>query len=420
MRPAAAGRGIVFRRTDLDGSPEVTACTENMVGHAQRSGLAQGAARVELTEHVLSALAGLGIDDAVIDVDAAELPLGDGSAIPFTDAISAAGVVDQSGGDENTQVTPLRVTEPVTVSSDDMSILATPAPRGVFEIVYVLDYGGGNAAVPACTFSGRVKRETFIEELAPARTFTTRAEAEAARSRGMFTHLTENDVLVFDGGAPMGQALRFDDEPARHKALDLIGDLALTGRPIEGRFVAHRSGHELNRALACELIERERSRAAGGTGLGALAIADILRLMPHRYPMLLVDRVLEIEGARRAVGVKNVTINEPFFQGHYPGDPIMPGVLQIEAMAQLAGLMLHEKLEHAGKVALLLSVENVKWRRPVLPGDCLVIEAEAVRGNARMADVQCSCRVEGEIAAEARIKMLMADRAAAGRGPKPR
>jgi UDP-3-O-[3-hydroxymyristoyl] N-acetylglucosamine deacetylase/3-hydroxyacyl-[acyl-carrier-protein] dehydratase len=292
--------------------------------------------------------------------------------------------------------------------------------------------------------SVNLNRRPFIEELAPARTFTSKPEAEAARAAGQFEHLSPCDILVFDRGCPVDNDLRFPDEPARHKALDLVGDLALTGRPVRGRFIAHRSGHQLNRDMARALLAQDRARRLADAPLGAaaylrstpaatatpsaldaasghpgadsafpqgLSIKKIMGLMPHRFPMLLVDRVLEIDANRRAVGVKNVTINEPMFQGHYPNNPIMPGVLVVEAMAQLAGLMLHETLEHDEKIALLLSLERVKLRKPVIPGDQLRLESELVRSNRRSADVHCRSFVEAELAAEARVKFLMVDKA---------
>ena len=219
-------------------------------------------------------------------------------------------------------------------------------------------------------------------------------------------------MLVIGKEGPIDNELRFEDEPVRHKLLDLIGDLALTGRAIQGRILAVRSGHALNHALARKLLDLDSNRHRGnGHAMAAPAmdINRILTLLPHRYPMILVDRVLEIEADQRAVGVKNVTINEPFFQGHYPVRPIMPGVLIVEAMCQLAGLMLSQKLERTGKIAMLLSLENVKLRKAVTPGDQLILEAEAVKANSRYGETRCSAFVGGEIAAEARVKFLMVD-----------
>ena len=210
---------------------------------------------------------------------------------------------------------------------------------------------------------------------------------------------------------PIENEYRFPDECVRHKVLDLIGDLMLLGREVCGRVYARKSGHNLNHELVRKLAEQRsadefRERLSGVPKLG---ITQIQRALPHRYPMLLVDRVVEIDGDRRAVGIKNVTINEPFFTGHYPRQPIMPGVLIIEAMAQLGGILLSQKLEHTGKVAVLLSLDKVKFRRPVTPGDQIVMEALSRRVKSRTGEVFCRARVHGELAAEAEIRFMLVD-----------
>jgi len=224
--------------------------------------------------------------------------------------------------------------------------------------------------------------------------------------------LTYKDIPVIGPDGPIDNELRFDNEPVRHKLADLIGDLTLAGRPLSGRIVACRSGHSLNHALAMRIQEAidisERSDAMAAKA-PPMDIHKILRLLPHRYPFLMIDRVIEMDGDRRAVGIKNVTINEPFFQGHYPGHPIMPGVMTLEAMAQLSGLLLSRQLEHAGKVAVLLSMDRVKMRRPVRPGDQLILEAETIRVRSRTGHCRCLARVGDEIAAEAEIKFMLVD-----------
>jgi UDP-3-O-[3-hydroxymyristoyl] N-acetylglucosamine deacetylase/3-hydroxyacyl-[acyl-carrier-protein] dehydratase len=218
-------------------------------------------------------------------------------------------------------------------------------------------------------------------------------------------------VLVIGEHGPIENAYRFENEPVRHKIVDLIGDLYLIGGEIHGRFVAHRSGHALNRRMCQKVLEQHQARQrqqSVQTGQ-ALDIRAIQRIMPHRYPMLLVDRVVAVEGDRKAIGIKNVSINEPFFEGHYPNTPIMPGVLIVEAMAQLGGLLMSTKLEHTGKIAVLLSLDRVKLRRPVTPGDQLVLEAEALQAGARTATLKCQAFVGSKIAAEAQIRFMMVD-----------
>jgi UDP-3-O-[3-hydroxymyristoyl] N-acetylglucosamine deacetylase / 3-hydroxyacyl-[acyl-carrier-protein] dehydratase len=217
--------------------------------------------------------------------------------------------------------------------------------------------------------------------------------------------------LVLDANGPIDTQYRFPDECVRHKVLDLIGDLYLLGCPIRGKIVAHKSGHSLNHSMVRRLTQmlhaQKRSRLALGEPV--MDVRRILRLMPHRYPMLLVDRVIEMDGDRRALGIKNVTVNEPFFEGHYPGTPMMPGVLIIEALAQLSGLLLSRKLEHTGKIPVLLSLDNVKLRRPVVPGDQLILESENIRVKARTGHVRCRAYVGDQVAAEAEIKFMLVD-----------
>ena len=406
IKPAEANTGIRFVRMDLPGSPSVAAHVNHVVPASRRTALAQGEARVELVEHILSAMAGLGIDNAVVETDAPELPAGDGSAAIFADAILSARTMEQSA-----MRAPLRVTEPVTLREGDSTITALPSDADTTEYLYVLDHGD-SGAIPRQVYTYSLCPGDYAERIAPARTFSTETDARALWDAGHFRHLTTKDMLVIGMDGPIDNVLRFDDEPVRHKLLDLIGDLSLTGRPIQGRILAVRSGHSLNQALAKKLLDLEARQNARGSTITpepAMDINRIMSLLPHRYPMILVDRVLEMEEDQRAVGVKNVTINEPFFQGHYPVRPIMPGVLIVEAMCQLAGLMLSQKLERTGKIAMLLSLEGVKLRKPVTPGDQLVLEAEVLKANSRFGETQCYAFVAGELAAEARVKFLMVD-----------
>jgi len=406
IKPAEAGSGISFVRVDLPGSPVIPAHVSNVTPASRRTALARGEARVELVEHILSAMTGLGIDNAVIELDAPELPAGDGSASLFTDAIIAARIKEQDA-----VRAPLRVTEPVTIRDGDSTITALPSDADATEYLYVLDHGDAGT-IPRQVYTYSLCPDDYASRIAPARTFSTESDARALWDAGHFRHLTAKDMLVIGKDGPIDNVLRFDDEPVRHKLLDLIGDLSLTGRPIQGRILAVRSGHALNQALARKLLALDANQSPNESTKAAPPAMDINRIMsllPHRYPMILVDRVLEIEDDQRAVGVKNVTINEPFFQGHYPVRPIMPGVLIVEAMCQLAGLMLSQKLERTGKIAMLLSLDAVKLRKPVTPGDQLVLEAVVLKASSRFGETQCSAFVAGELVAEARIKFLMID-----------
>jgi UDP-3-O-[3-hydroxymyristoyl] N-acetylglucosamine deacetylase/3-hydroxyacyl-[acyl-carrier-protein] dehydratase len=406
IQPASPGEGIRFRRMDLEGQPTIPARVEHVTDRPRRTVLKQGSATVETIEHAMAAFAALGIDNATIELDGPEVPAMDGSASAFVDAIGAAGLAEQ---DARRQY--LVVTEPITVRDGDAMVAAYPPSEHELDLLYALDFGSGSPIRPQ-VYSYRVDPATFASEIAPARTFSSQHDAEAAWNRGMFRHLTPRDMLVIGEQGPIENVFRFDDEPVRHKMLDLLGDIALVGRPILGRVVAMRSGHALNHRLARELLECERAmqqRAGGIAQPPAMDIRTIMGLLPHRYPMILVDRVIELEGDARAVGIKNVTINEPFFQGHYPNVPIMPGVLIIEAMCQLAGLMLSQRLERTGKIAVLLSLDQVKLRKSVVPGDQLVMETEALRTSSRFGDVQARAFVGGDLAAEARVKFMMVD-----------
>lgn len=405
FRPAPVNHGTVFIRKDL-GDAEIPALVHHVVKRARRTTLKVGDASVDTCEHVLSAVAGLGIDNLIIEITGPEVPALDGSAMPFFEALSSAQVVPTDAPRRR-----LKVTEPIVVRQGNALVTAVPSDEPGLQLVYELDYGKASPL-------GRQLRifdfsnGDYAHEIAPSRTYVLEHEAVALRQSGLGTHLTADDVLVLGATGPLGNnRLRFEDEPVRHKMLDLIGDLHLLGVPIQGRIVAYKSGHALNHLLVKRLIKQHegRERLHAATHRSAIDIRRINRILPHRYPMLLVDRVLEIDGDRRAVGIKNVTMNEPFFQGHYPGTPIMPGVLVVEAMAQLSGVLIGQKLEHTGKLAVLLSLDRVKLRKPVTPGDQLLMEAESVRVRSRIAHVRCRAYVAEELAAEAEVKFMLVD-----------
>ncbi len=404
--PAPTGTGIVFERIDLNPPIAIPALITHAVSRPRRTTLRVGDATIDTVEHCLSAIVGLGIDNLRIRLRGPEIPCGDGSALPFFEPIKAAGRIAQ-----DVQRHVHRITEAIVIEEEDALIAALPSDEDGFRVTYELDYSSVSSHIGRQNRNFDFARDDYATEIAPARTFSLRSEAEALWAAGMCRHLTPRDALVVGDDGPIENSFRFPDECVRHKLLDVIGDLALAGVALQGKIVAQRSGHELNRRLARRLFEQaqaaSRSRIAGaGRVLDARAIA---RIMPHRYPMLLVDRVVEIDGNRRAVGIKNVTLNEPFFPGHYPGTPIMPGVLIVECMAQLGGLLLSQTLEHTGKIAVLLSLDKVKLRKAVTPGDQLVLEAETLRASARTAAVQCRAWVQGKLAAEAQIRFMMVD-----------
>ena len=406
IQPAPVDHGIVFERTDEDPPVQIPAVIRYIARRARRTTLKLGDTSIETIEHCMSALAGLRIDNALIEIDGPELPCGDGSAMLFVEPILEVGITKQ---DAARRVH--RITEPILIEQDDCMLAAFPSDREEFRVSFELDYGKNSHRIEPQVQTFATSNGDYLHELARARTYSLKEEAQALWDRGMCRHLTPRDVLVIGDDGPIDNAYRYDNEPVRHKILDLLGDLYLVGCEIHGRFIAYRSGHDTNQRM-CQAIARQiqsEHRLEAAARGSRYDIRAIQRLMPHRYPMLLIDRVVEIDGEHRAIGIKNVTINEPFFGGHYPGTPIMPGVLIVEAMAQLGGLLMSQKLEHTGKIAVLLSLDKVKLRRPVTPGDQLVIEAEAVRARPRTGTVKCRAFVGDELAAEAQICFMMVD-----------
>lgn len=404
--PAEPGSGITFVREQDGKVATIPASVQNVMRRPRRTCLKNGTLFVETVEHCMAALAGLGIDNAIVKVSGGavgELPGGDGSSRPFVEAIQEAGVVEQDA-----LTRPLIIRKPVQVTADGATLAALPGPTDRLEVIYDFE---AKPPIGRQVISFHLGDDDFASQLAPARTFVFEEEANELRARGLGKHLTPRELLVISGEGPIDNEFRFADECARHKALDLIGDLFLIGRPLRGRIVACKSGHALNHLLARRLLEQEEiaQRQSLVHRDAEMDIRRIQRILPHRYPMLLVDRVLEIVGDQKAVGIKNVTFNDIFFQGHYPGTPIMPGVLIVEAMAQLGGLLLSQKLEHTGKLAVLLSMDKVKMRQPVVPGDQLLLEAVTVRVKSRTGHVRCKAFVEDKLACEADIKFMLVD-----------
>lgn len=405
FKPAEPDSGVTFRRVDQSKPISIKADIVNLSKRARRTSLRNGTVAIETVEHCLSAIRGLDIDNVIVELDNGELPAGDGSSTPFVQVLSEAGLQPQDA-ERNCH----DIAEMVRVGEGDAELVAWPGAPGRLDVIYELDYGP-ESPVTRQTHMYSVSPDSYAREIAPARTFVTEAEAAQLRAAGLGTHLSYQDILVIGADGPIENKYRFPDECVRHKILDLVGDLMLMGTFVCGRIYARRSGHHLNQELVRKLIE-QRDAALMAAKLRkppSLDIRHVQRILPHRFPMLMVDRVIEMEGEQRAIGIKNVTFNEPYFQGHYPRHPIMPGVLIIEAMAQLGGILLSQKLEHTGKVAMLLTLDNVKFRRPVAPGDQLILEANLRRVRSRTGDVACRALVAGELAAEADIRFMMVD-----------
>ncbi|MHC4095362.1 MAG: 3-hydroxyacyl-ACP dehydratase FabZ, partial [Planctomycetota bacterium] len=377
----------------------------NLAERSRRTTIKKGRVSIETVEHCLAAVSALSIDNLVIEVDGSELPAPDCSCAEYFKILKRSGIVEQSE-----QRKEFVISEAISITAGDASIYALPYSDDGLNVTYDLDYGG-HTAIGRQIFSCHLTSENFEKNLAPARTFLLEAEAQQFQARGMGTHLGPRDILVLNSDGPIKNSFRFPNECVRHKIADLIGDLALIGRGLSGRIVAYKSGHSLNQRLATKLYDaaerQERMQKLGTDAL--LDIRQIAKILPHRYPFLLVDKIIEIEGDTRIKGIKNVSFNEQFFQGHFPGTPIMPGVLIVEAMAQVSGLLFAQRLEHTGKLAVLLSMDAVKLRKPVVPGDQLILMAETVRLRKRTAQCRCRAMVGDSIAAEAQIKFMLVD-----------
>jgi UDP-3-O-[3-hydroxymyristoyl] N-acetylglucosamine deacetylase/3-hydroxyacyl-[acyl-carrier-protein] dehydratase len=393
--PAAAGTGIVFRRADLPGWPETSATVDRAILTERRTQLGDGEGALHTVEHVLAAVLGAGIDDVVIEMDAAEPPILDGSARPFLDALRLAGAVENGAKADE-----LRIHESVRVVDGDSVYVVHPSDR--LEVEVSIDFA--HPLIGEQSGRWRVTEESFATELAGARTFGFMREVEMLRAKGLIQGASTDNAVVLDDHGVVGTALRWPDEFVRHKTLDLIGDLALAGKRVKARITATKPSHRGTVTLVRQLLAQEHREEK------VLEIEQIMKILPHRYPFLLVDRILEI-GKDRIVGIKNVTINEPFFQGHFPGHPIMPGVLIVEAMAQVGGLLLMGTLDDPeNTVVYFMSLDNVKFRKPVRPGDQLRFEVDMVQVRGKVCRIKGVAKVDGELVCEAEMAAMVRDK----------
>ncbi len=395
--PAAPGSGVVFRRTDLPDAPPIPALAREVHATERRTALGPEPVTIHTVEHLLAAVAGLELDDVELRLDGPEPPILDGSFQPYTELLTGAGIVGQEG-----EPTVFEVVSPFTVTEGDARYVVAPAPG--LRLTTTIEWDHPLIGRQSGRFD--VTPDAFRRDLAGARTFGFTREVETLRGQGLLKGAsTDNAVALSDTGLVEGTTLRWPDEFLRHKTGDIVGDLALVGGRVRAHVVADRPSHRGNIALANAIVRLGRRQGE------AMDIRRILEVIPHRYPMLLVDRILEVEDGRRIVGLKNVTINEPFFQGHFPDHPIMPGVLIVEAMAQVGGFLLMGSVDDPGsKVVYFMALDEVKFRRPVVPGDQLRFEVEMVQHRARTCRMQGTAWVDGALVAEATMMARVVDR----------
>ncbi len=415
FKPAPPGHGIRFSRSDLDGNPSVIADIDHVVDISRGTTLQDGEAKVHTVEHVLAALAGLQIDNIMVELDNNEPPIVDGSARPFVDKLLEAGIEKQDADRIY-----LEIDTPMSYHEKDRGVDLVVTPSDDMRITYMIDYKNPALGTQYTTLQNLA--EEFVDEFAPARTFCFLSEVEQLKAAGLIKGGSlDSAIVIYD--SDLGQVevdrirsaldlkedafvgetgiindipLRFYNEPVRHKTLDLLGDLLLIGVPFKGHVLAARSGHKANVELARRMraLYKKKKIADQYSTKGQDAFLDInsiQSIMPHRYPFLLIDRILDLEPEKKVVALKNVTINEPFFQGHFPGHPIMPGVLILEAMAQAGGVLLLNAVKNpADKLVYFMGIDNARFRKPVVPGDQIRFELklQTFRRN--------TCKMTGE------------------------
>ena len=409
LQPAPVDHGIKFKRKDLQDEPTIDAKIDNLKTVERATTIGEGSVRVHTVEHVLSALSAMGVDNAIVEMDANEPPIGDGSAQPYVDIIKRAGLTAQESPRKF-----FDVREPMHIEAKTGALLIL-LPDEKFRI--------------SCTQAGPNNRFTqflsmevtpalFEREIAPARTFVYYEDVQPLMEKNLIKGGSLENAIVVRGDAVLGkEPLRFADEFVRHKILDIIGDLALIGQRIRGHVIAVKPGHSANAELARALAREDARRNAMSSprtippGEGALDIGQVMEILPHRYPFLMVDRILGFEGETKCIGMKTVTINEPFFQGHFPGHPVMPGVLQVEAMAQVASILLLKLTNSPSRVGYFMSADDVKFRKPVFPGDTLFIHAELTKSRgARLAKAKCHCVVNDAVVSEGELMFTFLDK----------
>ena len=409
FKPSESNTGITFIRTDLDQAPILKADVSNILEvtrNPRRTSIGTDSVQIHTVEHFMAALFGLSIDNMIVEVHGNELPALDGSGYAFIEMFKKAGLKEQHANREC-----FSVKEPIWVEEGGAALAVLPHPT--FRISYTLDYD--HPLLKTQYLSLEVTAETFEKEVASYRTFVLEEEVEELKKLGLGKGASFDNTLVVTEKGIVENILRKEDEFVRHKILDLIGDLYLLGTPIKGYVIAVKSGHALNVKLLNKIYEQKKRYESAGVKSEhvfegqELDINEIMRVLPHRYPFLLVDRVISLEEGKRAVGIKNVTINDNFFTGHFPNRPVMPGVLIIEAMAQVGGVLMLSQAKNFGKIAYFIAANNIKFRKPVLPGDQLVLEVEVIKVRSKTGQVHTQAKVDDRLVAEADLMFSLAE-----------
>ncbi|MDR0595425.1 MAG: bifunctional UDP-3-O-[3-hydroxymyristoyl] N-acetylglucosamine deacetylase/3-hydroxyacyl-ACP dehydratase [Puniceicoccales bacterium] len=412
IKPAPVNNGIIFRRMDQFGIPEVKVQVESLGCESVRcTTLIANNTTVLTVEHILSALNGLQIDNVDIEMNASEPPILDGSSKHYVNLLLSAEPVDQ---EEDKKYFILK--EPVSVSHGNRSMIALP-----YNGLKITCTSADDRGIHTQHLSIDIDEKTYISELAPARTFTIYEDIEELLKLGKIKGGSLDSAVIIRGDTILSkEPLRFKDEFVRHKILDIIGDLAVLGMPLKAHVIAVRPGHTLNAELVKQIHDKGKGRSEGdikqrdeeATRLyeSAMDINQVLNTLPHRYPFLLIDRVVKFTNEGELRAIKNVSINEPYFSGHYPGQPVMPGVLQIEAMAQAAGLLMMKAGNYRNKLAYFMSCDKAKFRRVVMPGDQLIIDVKLTksRGN-KIGVAACECRVNGKVVSSAELMFTIVE-----------
>ena len=436
--PAEPGTGVRFIRTDIENCPEIPADIDHVVSNSRDTTIGIGDVQVRQVEHVLATLYGMQIDNVRVEVDSNEPPVGDGSAMPFVKILQEAGIVDQDAPREY-----LEIDETITYTDPERGVDMVVFPSDELRITFMVDYQ--NPALGTQYTSMYSMADEFVSEYAATRTFCFLTEVEMLHDKGLIQGGNlENAVVIIDrdvsddeladlskrfnlkGEVAVGhhgeilgnKTLRYVNEPVRHKTLDLIGDLALLGVPLKAHVMAARSGHAAHVALVKKIRQLYQKKQLTNkyqkkpTKRGVVFDSEaIARILPHRYPFLLVDRITELEPGSRVLALKNVTMNEPFFPGHFPDHPVMPGVLQIECMAQAGAVLLLNSLENPeSKIAYFMTIDKVRFRKPVVPGDQLMLDVTLLRQRASSVKMAGKIFVDGELVCEAELMCAIVDR----------